>query len=104
MAGFYQRVYEVVKKIPRGKVLTYADVALLAGSPGASRAVGGAMKTNPDMETIPCHRVVGTNGKMHGYANGGEDVKIKMLKIEGAEFIGNRVNLAVSRWRHDKIS
>src|SRR3990167_9432499 len=86
--SFYSKVYEVVKKIPKGKVLTYKQVARLAGSPKAYRAVGSAMKKNPDMKTIPCHRVVGSDGKMHGYSTGqGIKTKIKLLKKEGVKFI-----------------
>lgn len=99
LSPFYQKVYEVVKQIPAGKVLTYQDVARLAGSPGASRAVGSAMKSNPDKATIPCHRVVGSTGTMNGYAFGGESVKIALLKKEGAQFEGDKVNLGVSRWQ-----
>lgn len=100
---FYQKVYEVVSRIPKGKVLTYGDVAWLAGSPGAYRAVGTAMKLNPNLVVCPCHRVVGSDGKMHGYANGGEEVKIEMLKKEGIKFKGNKVDLGVSRWKTGEI-
>ena len=96
---FSQKVYEIVKKIPKGKVLTYLDVAELAGSSGAARAVGTAMKNNPDKSTIPCHRVVGSNGTMNGYAFGGEAVKIDILKKEGVEFKGLRVDLKKSRYK-----
>ena len=98
--SFYQKVYAAVKTIPQGKVLAYKDVAALAGSPRAARAVGTAMKNNPDIDNIPCHRVVGAGGKMLGYAYGGEKVKIRMLKAEGIEFIGNKVNLDSSRWQN----
>lgn len=94
---FYEKIYEIVKQIPEGKVLTYQDVAKLAGSPGASRAVGTAMKNNPDKSLIPCHRVVGSDGRMHGYAFGGEKVKIEILKKEGVKFIGDKVDLKVSK-------
>lgn len=97
--SFYQEVYSVVTTIPRGKVLTYSDVARLAGSPGAFRAVGTAMKLNPNLIVCPCHRVVGSDGMMHGYANGGEWVKIEMLKKEGIQFKGNKVDLGLSRWK-----
>ena len=98
--SFYAKVYTVVKQIPRGKVSTYQDVAKLAGSPGAARAVGTAMKNSPDMKTIPCHRVVGSDGKMHGYSAGkGIISKIQMLKKEAVAFNGDRVKLSISRWR-----
>ena len=96
---FCQKVYEVVKKIPQGKVLTYQDVARLAGNVKASRAVGTAMKNNPNKSVIPCHRVVGSDGAMHGYAFGGEEIKIEMLKKEGIIFRKSRVILEISRWK-----
>lgn len=97
---FYDRVYDVVKRIPQGKVATYKIVAKLAGNPRAFRAVGTAMKNNPDMKNIPCHRVVGTDGKMHGYsAKNGISSKIRMLKAEGVFFKGNLVELQKSLWR-----
>ena len=97
--SFYEKVYKVVSEIPKGKVLTYKDVARLAGSPGAFRAVGTAMKNNPNLVVCPCHRVVGSDGKMHGYANGGERMKLEMLKKEGVMFKGDRVDLKLSRWK-----
>src|SRR5438105_4946284 len=94
---FTQQVYKVVQRIPAGKVATYGQVAQLAGSPGAARAVGTAMKHNPDMSVIPCHRVVGSDGSMHGYAFGeGVTTKEQMLKREGVSFAGSKVDLTVS--------
>lgn len=91
--SFYSKVYKVVKKIPRGKVLTYKQVAKLAGNPKAFRAVGTAMKLNPDIKNIPCHRVVGSDGTMRGYSAGsGIITKTKLLKKEGVKFLGDRVN------------
>lgn len=93
---FYEKVYEVVQKIPRGKVLTYKQVASLAGSPKAYRAVGSAMRKNPNMKTIPCHRVVGSDGKMHGYSAGqGISTKIKLLQKEGVKFTKNKIKTNV---------
>jgi methylated-DNA-protein-cysteine methyltransferase related protein len=97
---FYKKVYEIVKQIPVGKVLTYQDVARLAGSPGASRAVGTAMKNNPDNEVVPCHRVVGSDGSMHGYAFGGVSSKFEKLTAEGVVFKGQKVDLTMSRWKN----
>lgn len=82
MKTFKQKVFEVVKKIPKGKTLTYKEVARRAGSAGAARAVGSVLRTNYDPK-IPCHRVIGSDGKMHGY-NRGVQNKIKLLKKEGA--------------------
>jgi O-6-methylguanine DNA methyltransferase len=97
--SFTVRVYEIVAGIPAGKVATYGQVAELAGSPGAARAVGNAMKHNPDAEHVPCHRVVGSDGHMHGYAFGqGERTKLELLKDEGVLLSGDRVDLARSGW------
>ncbi|OGK33151.1 hypothetical protein A3E10_01110 [Candidatus Roizmanbacteria bacterium RIFCSPHIGHO2_12_FULL_37_23] len=97
---FYAKVYAVVSKIPKGKVATYQQVARLAGNSKAFRAVGTAMKNNPDMKTIPCHRVVGSDGRMHGYSAGeGVNTKITMLTDEGVTFVGDRVQLAISQWK-----
>jgi methylated-DNA-protein-cysteine methyltransferase-like protein len=97
--SFTEQVYQVVRQIPAGKVATYGQVAQLVGSPGAARAVGTAMKHNPDIPRTPCHRVVGSDGSMHGYAAGGESVKVQMLRDEGVVFAGGKVDLAVSGWQ-----
>ena len=76
---FYSKIYRVVKKIPKGKVLTYKQVAKLAGSPKAYRAVGSAMRLNPDLKNIPCHRVVRSDGKLGGYAYGVELKRLLLL-------------------------
>lgn len=77
---FQKKVYEVVSKIPKGKVLTYKEVASLAGSPRAYRAVGNALNKNYD-PNIPCHRVIKSNGDLGGY-NRGEKLKKKILESE----------------------
>lgn len=81
MKTFTQKVYEVVKKIPKGKVLTYKQVASRAGSPRAYRGVGNILNKNHDPK-IPCHRVIRSDGKMGGY-NRGKTAKINILKKEG---------------------
>lgn len=80
---FKERVREVVRKIPKGKTMTYKQVATLAGSPGASRAVGSIMKANFDKD-IPCHRVIRSDGKIGEYNRGGPMAKTKLLISEGA--------------------
>ena len=82
--SFYQKVYAVVRRIPKGKVATYGQIAVLAGSPRASRVVGYALHVNPEPGIIPCHRVVGSNGSLTGYA-GGIDKKIALLELEHAD-------------------
>ena len=80
---FHQKIYELVRRIPYGKVSSYGQLAVLAGRPGAARAVGHAMRVCRD-PSIPCHRVVGTNGSLTGYA-GGIDKKISLLELEHAD-------------------
>ncbi len=81
--NFKNKVFAVVKKIPKGKVLTYKEVARQAGSPGAFRAVGNILNKNYDPK-IPCHRVVRSDGKTGGYNRGAAN-KIKILKKEGVK-------------------
>ena len=77
---FYDAVLEIVRRIPKGKVATYGQIAALAGSPRASRIVGSALCRCKD-PSVPCHRVVGSNGSLTGYA-GGIDKKIQLLTLE----------------------
>ncbi len=79
---FTDRVREVVRKIPKGEVMTYTQVATKAGSPNASRAVGMIMSKNYDPK-IPCHRVIRSDGTMGGYNRGGISAKRKILTAEG---------------------
>jgi methylated-DNA-[protein]-cysteine S-methyltransferase len=79
---FTRKVYEVVRRIPRGRVKTYGEVAEYAGRPGAARAVGTAMAKNPICLFIPCHRVVGSTG-LGGYSGeGGVALKKRLLDLE----------------------
>lgn len=78
---FRQNVLDIVRRIPRGKVMSYGEVAKRAGKPGAARAVGAIMKTNYDPK-IPCHRVVRADGTPGGY-NRGEENKRNILRKEG---------------------
>lgn len=82
MTLFQQRVYSVVEKIPKGKVLTYKEVAELALSPRAFRAVGNALNKNYDINIL-CHRVIRSDGKIGKY-NRGTSKKVELLKKEGA--------------------
>lgn len=78
--NFKEKVFEVVRNISPGRVLTYKEVAELAGRPKAYRAVGNALNTNYN-PSIPCHRVVRSDGKTGGY-NRGEEMKKKILEEE----------------------
>jgi len=83
MKSFMEKVKNVVAHIPKGETLTYKEVASLAGNPSAYRAVGNIMSKNFD-KTIPCHRVVRSDGKMGGYNRGGSVRKCEILRAEGA--------------------
>lgn len=100
MAGeIFARIYEVVKRIPAGKVATYGQVALLAGNPRWSRVVGYALHVNPDPENIPCFRVVNRFGEpSSAFAFGGVDMQTVLLEAEGVEFIAGRVPLEIYGW------
>jgi O-6-methylguanine DNA methyltransferase len=80
MTPFSKKVYEVVRKIPKGETLTYKEVAKMAGRPGAARAVGNILNKNYD-PAIPCHRVIRSDGQLGGY-NRGAAAKRKILKSE----------------------
>lgn len=89
-----KRIYEAVKKIPRGKVATYGRVAELAGNPRMSRAVGNALHKNPDPEYIPCYRVVNAKGELaEAFVFGGVNMQEKLLEADGIEVVNGRVDL-----------
>lgn len=80
--GFQKTVWNELLKIPYGETVSYGDIAEKMGKPlGCSRAVGGAVGHNPVSVIVPCHRVLGKNGGIGGYA-GGTDKKIKLLELE----------------------
>lgn len=89
MEDFSTRVFDWVKKIPAGAVSTYGEIAALAGSPGAARVVGNLMKQNRD-PSVPCHRVICSDGKLDGY-NGNLGKKEELLKGEGVKIFGRKV-------------
>ncbi|MBT1172076.1 MGMT family protein [Bifidobacterium sp. MA2] len=108
--SFGERVYGVVRRIPRGRVATYGQVAALAGAPRAARFVGFALHANPEPGVIPCHRVVFRDGSMApGFAFGGPERQRALLEAEGVVFVpppdgepagaaGWRVDLDRCRW------
>jgi methylated-DNA-[protein]-cysteine S-methyltransferase len=84
MSTFRREVYAAARRIPRGTLATYAELARAAGSPHGARAVGRAMATNPWPLVVPCHRVVGSEGDLTGFsAPGGTRTKAELLRIEG---------------------
>jgi methylated-DNA-[protein]-cysteine S-methyltransferase len=81
---FQMSVWNELKKIPYGKAKTYGEIAVAVGNPKSCRAVGRACGQNPISIFIPCHRVIGSDGNLTGYA-GGTDIKKKLLEIERAD-------------------
>lgn len=95
----FEKIYEVVKKIPYGKVATYGQIAILAGNPRWARVVGYALHVNPDPEKIRCYRVVNRFGELsEAFAFGGINEQAELLKAEGVEVEDNRVNLEKYLW------
>ena len=91
-----RRIYEAVKKIPRGKVATYGQVAEMAGNKKMARAVGNALHKNPDPEKIPCYRVVNAKGELAGeFAFGGEGAQERLLQADGIAVVDGRVDLKI---------
>lgn len=82
---FHTKIYQALQKIPVGKTISYNDLATMAGSPGAARAVGQAMAKNPISVIVPCHRVLTASGSIGGFtAYGGSDTKRQLLQYESA--------------------
>ena len=94
-----KRIYEAVKKIPKGKVATYGLIAKLAGNEKMSRAVGNALHKNPDPEHIPCFRVVNAKGELPGNFAFGEGVQERLLREDGIEVVDGKVDLQKYLWK-----
>lgn len=90
MTDFEKKVYAVVQKIPRGRVATYAAIARAAGRPQAARAVGNALNKN-FLRSVPCHRVVRSDGAVGGY-NRGAAGKIRLLRREGIKILARKLD------------
>lgn len=97
----FQIIYGVVRLIPRGRVASYGQVALLAGNPRWARVVGYALHVNPEPGVIPCHRVVMRDGSLSsGFAFGGPDAQRALLEQEGVTFTAEgKVDLDHCRWQ-----
>ena len=86
---FNEKVWQLCKRVPKGKVTTYKEIAA-AMKTNAYRAVGGALNRNPNSPTVPCHRVVGSNGDLIGFAHGLRK-KAEMLRREGIEIKNDKI-------------
>jgi methylated-DNA-[protein]-cysteine S-methyltransferase len=91
MKSFYEKCYSILRKVPKGKVTTYKEIARTLNS-RAYQAVGSAMHNNPYFPIVPCHRVINSNGELGGFASGLKN-KIKLLKSEGIEIKNNKIDL-----------
>lgn len=92
--SLFDEIYEVVKKIPKGKVATYGQIAVIIGKPRAARVVGWALHQNPSPQTIPCHRVVNRFGNLsHSFAFDGIEEHKRRLEEEGVQVENYSVDL-----------
>ena len=103
-ATLYQRIYAVVKKIPRGRVATYGQIAALAGMPRHARQAGYALAATPEGTRIPWHRVINAQGRislrLRHWQSGSDDLQRILLEAEGVEFdTGGKVNLQRFQWQ-----
>ena len=97
---FAESVYEYLKTVPRGKVVTYGMIAHAIGRPRAARQVGNALHRNPTPVVIPCHRVVNREGRLApAFAFGGMDVQAGLLRAEGVEVTDGYVDMEKYCWR-----
>ncbi|MFT3952486.1 MAG: MGMT family protein [Oscillospiraceae bacterium] len=100
----FARIYAVVRRIPRGKVATYGQIAALAGNPHWSQVVGFALHVNPEPGVIPCHRVVNRFGAVSSaFAFGGENEQVRLLESEGVAFTQDG-HVALERFLWDGIT
>ena len=96
----YEKIYEVVKQIPKGCVATYGQVATLAGNKRWARVVGYALHVNPNPDEIPCYRVVNREGRLsEAFAFGGVNQQKLLLEADGIEVVDGCVDLAVYQWK-----
>ena len=98
----YEKIYDIVKQIPRGTVATYGQVAALAGNKRWARVVGYALHVNPDPGQIPCYRVVNREGRVsEAFAFGGGNRQIGLLEADGIEVKDGFVDLSKYQWRKE---
>ena len=100
MNSAYERIYQVVRRIPKGRVATYGQIAELAGIPGHPRQVGYALHALTGDESVPWHRVINAKGEVSPRGDGMVvNLQKSLLKGEGVEFIGHRISLDRFRWK-----
>ncbi|MBX3144609.1 MAG: MGMT family protein [Trueperaceae bacterium] len=99
MSGFRQRVLDIVRKVPEGRVTTYGTVALYAGAPRAARQVGAVLRgLRKEDGEVPWQRVINASGGISTYKVGSGELQVALLRSEGVEVRDNRVDLRRFRW------
>jgi len=98
--SFDETVYEYLKTVPKGTVVTYGMIARAIGHPRAARQVGNALHRNPTPVVVPCHRVVNREGRLApAFAFGGQEAQAELLRSEGVEVLNGYVDLDKYLWR-----
>lgn len=96
----FEKIYDVIRQIPEGKVASYGQIAALAGNRRWARVVGYALHAVPCDSDLPCHRVVTKDGRMScAFGGGGCNRQTLLLKAEGVEFEGDRVDMEKYQWK-----
>lgn len=99
-SSLYEQIYSIVKRIPKGKVATYGDIASVLGNPKLARVVGNALHINPYKGVVPCHRVVNRDGKLAvNFGFGGLEGQRELLEKEGVKIEDNMVKLNIFGWK-----
>ena len=103
MKNFAEKVYDIVRKIPKGYVITYGQIAELIDNPKASRAVGNALHSNPDPIKVPCYKVVNSKGQLaNKYRYGGIKKQKEFLEKDEIEVVNYCVDLNKYQWKKKK--
>lgn len=101
-SSYASQVYHLLTLIPRGKVVTYGQIATMLGNPHLARVVGNILHHNPSADRYPCYKVVNSSGRLApNFAFGGTDVQRQLLEAEGIKVINNHVNLKNYRFHYD---
>lgn len=100
-SGFFEHVWDIVKQVPRGKIVSYGQIAALLGSPRAARTVGWALHSMPDNMEIPWHRVINSQGRISiGDCGHSSDIQQLLLEQEGVVFDDRgTVDMKIFQWR-----